>query len=64
MLQEISRTQDGDSLIASQCLEVLVAGDEVVCLSRECRCYHEVIFQMTRHALDCNRERNKARCTP
>ena len=64
LLQKISRAEDSDSLIAPDCLEVVVASDEVVCLSRECRCYHEVIFRMTRHAMDGNRDGNQSGCAP
>jgi hypothetical protein len=42
----------------------MVTGDEVVCLSRECRCYHYIIFRMTRHALDGNRDGDQAGCAP
>ena len=64
LLQKGPRTEDGDSLITPDCLEVVVTGDEVVCLSRECRCYHEVIFRMTCHAMDGNRDGNQAGCAP
>ena len=63
-LQKGSRTKDGDSLIASDCLQVVVTSDEVVCLSRERRCYHEVIFRMTRHPMNYDGEGNKAGCAP
>ncbi len=67
LLQEGSRTEDDDSLIAPDCLEVLevlVTGDEIVCLSGERSCYHEVIFRMACHAMDWNSERNKLGCAP
>ena len=59
-LQKGSRTKDGDSLIASHCLEILVASDEIICVSGECRCYHEVIFRMARHAVNCDSQRSQA----
>ena len=64
LLQKITRAEDSDSLIVPDCLEVVVTGDEVVCLSGECSRYYYVIFRMTRHALDCNRDGNQSGYAP
>ena len=64
LLQKILRAENSDSLIVPDYLEVVVTGDEVVCLSGECSRYYYVIFRMTRHALDCNRDGNQSGYAP